>query len=120
MAELEDEVGDAGTQIRLDRSEGRLLVTLAGEIDLSSQPALEAVLDEIATGPVADTKVDLAGVTFLSSTGLEFLARLHRQVTQAGHAVTVHDPPPPALRVLNLAGFTKVLTIFWEPPPTPS
>jgi anti-anti-sigma factor len=120
VAELEIGIAggkDGGTQVRTVVGADCVRVILTGDIDLQAIPELEAALVELATTPRADTQVDLAGVTFLSSTGLEFLARLHRRVTRAGHAFTVLDPTPVALRVLTISGFTRVMEVVHTAPP---
>jgi len=90
-------------------ADGRRIV-LSGEIDMLCRPALDSVLARAQDGmPVA--VVDLAGVTFLSSDGLAFLAQLHRRASAVGQPVTLLDPPRVAQRALSLSGLLDLFTV---------
>jgi anti-sigma B factor antagonist len=67
---------------------GTVLLSVEGEVDALTAPALETGLDdalEAARGEVAGVVVDLSGVTFLASSGLAVLiGAAHRAEAQGG------------------------------------
>lgn len=75
---------------------GRELV-LRGEIDLATQPALTAAVDQLerAAGQV---RVRLAELQFIDGQGVAQLMRLHRP----GRPLVLHDAPPLVTRILEV------------------
>lgn len=99
-----------GGQVKIvTTAEGRRVV-LSGEIDMLCREALDSALLRATEGtPVA--VIELAGVTFLSSDGLAFLAQLHRRADALGQSVTLLDPPRVAQRALALSGLLSLFTV---------
>jgi len=88
-----------------------LIVRLVGDIDMSSWARLDQVYaDVVAAGP-APVTVDLSDATFVDSTTLGFLARLHQHVTSNGHALLVESPTRVVSRAIEICGLDRVLTI---------
>jgi anti-anti-sigma factor len=85
------------------------VVQLAGDLDVDSAPLLRRWLDSFeATGPVV---LDMSGLTFLDSTGLGCLYKLHHKVTDAGGIVVAPRPPAPIRRILEIAGLNRVIAL---------
>lgn len=59
---------------------GAAVVHVAGELDMASSPELTDHVDGMGLGPAAVLVVDLGGVTFLDSSGLNSLVALRRTV----------------------------------------
>ncbi|TMM03436.1 MAG: STAS domain-containing protein, partial [Actinobacteria bacterium] len=57
--------------MRVRRDGDRLLVTVAGELDLTTAPDLEELL--LASAPYVDLELDLAELAFIDSSGLRLL-----------------------------------------------
>jgi anti-anti-sigma factor len=86
-------------------------VTLSGEVDMARVDELTILVDQFRDSSQADVRVDLAGVTFMDSTGLGTLARL-RSIAQArGGSVTLVAPPAQVLRLLAIVGMESVFTV---------
>jgi anti-sigma B factor antagonist len=69
----------------------------SGELDIATVPLLEAAFDEAGDAPVL---LDLAGITFIDSTGLQLLLRLSER---AGGRLQITSSP--ALeRLLEITG----------------
>lgn len=64
--------------------EGIHVVTLAGELDLSTAPALTERLGVLPHTPEAAVVVDLSGLTFIDSSGLNALVLAARSRTANG------------------------------------
>jgi anti-sigma B factor antagonist len=88
-----------------------LRVVPVGDIDLIARDQLEAALATVAGLPPVDVVVDLGRTTFLDSTGLGFLVRLHKLVAERGRTLCLLHPRGAVARALELSGLDRVLTI---------
>ncbi len=88
-----------------DPNEDRLTVRVAGEVDLDTADQLAAGL-EACHGTVV---LDLAGVTFMDSSGLGTLVRARNRLLSEGGALLVRDPSKRVRRLFELTGLTEFL-----------
>ena len=88
----------------ISRSSGRMLVAVAGEIDLATARDLHAVLQESGHQSVT---VDLKDVTFIDSSGLAILMRAHDRITLAGGRFSIRGPRPNVQRTFEVAGLAE-------------
>jgi anti-sigma B factor antagonist len=95
------------------RSQGdHTIVTLAGEIDLYTAPRLQSEL--FATMRSADPAlvvVDMSGVEFCDSTGMNVLLAAHRQASERGGDLSLAAPRAPVRKILEVTGLATVFTI---------
>jgi anti-anti-sigma factor len=81
---------------------------LSGELDLTTEPRVrKALLDELATRPTKMI-VDLAGVTFIDSSGLRVLLACRNRCEQVGTRLLLAGVGPGVdrtLQIANLKGF---------------
>lgn len=96
-------------------SEDRALVHVAGEIDLSTAPALLDELTTLAGSDYHHVDIDLLHVRFCDGAGLAVLLEGRRRLTDRGSTVALHDPCPSLQRILDICG----LTLDLEPRETP-
>lgn len=90
---------------------GGAVVTVAGEVDLLTADQLrEALLEEVARHPVV--VVDLAAVTFLSSSGLAALTLAYRGAVAAGGELRIVATERVTLRPLQITGMTDQIRVF--------
>ena len=90
---------------------GRTVVTVRGEIDLSTANALrEQLLDLVAAGSV-DVVLDLNNVDFIDSTGLGAMIATRRKFQVEGGLLVVVCSVPLVLRLLRLTSLDKVLPV---------
>jgi len=94
-------------QFSVDKSGDSVLITLLGELDLASTAELTAAFDEVVGGE-KDIVVEMAGLTFIDSTGMAVLVRARRSAEQAGRSVTLRRVQPNVAKTLALAGLDKV------------
>ena len=86
---------------------GTVRVAAVGEIDMISAPRLHrAVLDALLDHP-AVVEVDLSGVTFMDSSGINTLVACRQHAGTA--RLRVVNAAPPVLRVLTVTGLAGVL-----------
>ena len=89
----------------------RLVVTVAGDLDLGSAPALESAF--VALAPIErPVTIDLASVEFIDSSGVRALLAVNQLVADAvGAPVTLTGGTPATRRLIELTGIDQVFTI---------
>ncbi|MEU3465656.1 STAS domain-containing protein [Streptomyces sp. NPDC006733] len=84
--------------------------TLAGDLDLHTAPVLYPTVGD-ALSNHSTVILDLAGVTFCDSSGLNALIRLHRRAREAGSRLVLVAPPQQMLRLLSITGASRIFTL---------
>jgi anti-sigma B factor antagonist len=87
-------------------SEGRTVLVLSGEIDLSRIEELSEQIDA-AVNPADRLLFDLSGVTFMDSSGIALLLTTANSVAET----VIRAPSRQVRRVLEATGLTSVLRI---------
>jgi anti-sigma B factor antagonist len=91
--------------------DGVARLVVAGEVDMTSAGALTgralALLDDGPTQLV----LDMSGVTFCDSAGLNALFRVYARAEEKGARLTLQSLNAAVYRVLDATGATSVLTV---------
>lgn len=84
---------DELTHLRIAESavSGVVVITLAGELDLASGPALEDAIAGATSSGAKLVIVDLRGVEFMDSSGVGVLVKAHQAAPQSGYRFAVVD-----------------------------
>ncbi|MER5352106.1 STAS domain-containing protein [Kitasatospora sp. NPDC002551] len=91
--------------------DGAVVCTLAGDLDVETlAPAAEA-LAQLVAGRTGAVVVDLRGVGFCDSSGLNVLLRTRLAAQRAGLELRLAAVPPTVMRVLDLTGARTVFAI---------
>jgi anti-sigma B factor antagonist len=91
-------------------------VTLAGEIDLYTAPRLQSELvAAIGAGHPAQIVVDMSGVEFCDSTGMNVLLAAHRQAHERGGDLALAAPRTAVRKILEVTGLASVFTVHDDP-----
>lgn len=106
MAELRDGVGPGSATRSLD-GDGRPVIHVAGEFDVSNVHHLAAVLDEVEDAPPPGLVLEAHDLQFIDSSGI---AVLIRGVDRLG-PIEVRDPSPVFRRIVEITGLTDLLRI---------
>jgi anti-anti-sigma factor len=85
-------------------------VRLVGEIDASGLDGLSKRLDPLPAGE-GDVIIDLAGVTFIDSSGLRALIDAHQRAHQGMRRVVMSRPSASVIRLFEISGLTPHLHI---------
>ena len=94
-----------------------LELSIAGEVDLRTVAPIQASAERaVRSGNYRLIIFDLEEVTFMDSSGLHVLAETNRLMAAHGQAVEVRCSSPHLLRVLNIMGLDRVLTIISDDP----
>lgn len=100
-------------QIQHEVLEGTLLVTVAGELDLETAPRLRALVDsQLARSGARNLLLDLAGVSFLDSSGMGAILGRYRTVAAAGGRMGIAGASTGIKRVLRLSGVAQIVSLF--------
>lgn len=95
-------------------------VEVAGEVDMATADALaEALASALGTAGVSRVVVDLAGVTFLASSGITALVRANQLAGTLRTGFLLTGCRPGVAQVLAMTGVDRVLTITGPPVPDP-
>ena len=88
---------------------------VAGDLDTASAGALARRLGALAEGTVGDIVLDVSGVEFIDSVGLEVLIRVHRGLRDGGRRLVIRDPVPPVARLLELTLLDRMVAVEGAP-----
>ena len=93
-----------------------VVVSVVGEIDAYTAPTIHdgirtAITDHLHPRRV---RVDLAGVSFLDSSGIQALIRCRAEAVARGVAMAVANPQPQPRKVLHIAGLTDLLAVTMD------
>ena len=90
-----------GLDFEVTQSDDSAVVAIAGEVDFASAPELAGVLAELDQLRVT---VDLSGVTFLDSAGLNTLVQAREQIRKRGGTLTVQGASPMVRKTFEITG----------------
>ena len=97
--------------MQTDGEDGRVVVRLSGEIDLSNVDGLEARIDE-AISDVREVVIDLTAIDFIDSRGLRLLKRVSTSVGGRDGTLLVVAPQSSIARsVLDMTGMSQELVV---------
>jgi anti-anti-sigma factor len=100
---------------RHDRK-NRALITLNGEIDLTSTPLLHESLQQCLRDGIHHIDADLTTVTFCDCSGLNTFLAAARQTAVAGGVLRLHHPQPMLVRLFSM---TATGFLLLGPPASP-
>ncbi len=98
-----------GLVVQPSTEEDLTVLTVSGELDLASTPILERELHAIEEAGAKKLLIDLAGVGFMDSTGLQALLRARERATAEGIQLALRRGPHQVQRVFEL---TKTIDVF--------
>jgi anti-anti-sigma factor len=85
------------------------MVRLVGELDLLSQAVAVGAIDGAINTDSVRVTLDLAGVTFIDTSGASGLVRMQQKAERVEVDLVVVNVSPPAARVLQISGFREVM-----------
>jgi anti-anti-sigma factor len=97
--------------VSVERPEdGRVVVAVAGELDLAGAGKLHPVLLDAVASPL--TVLDLSSCLFCDSSGLRTIVEASRRAGEAGNAFRVAGVGSSVARVFELSGVDEFLSLF--------
>ncbi len=94
------------------------VVTICGEIDLYTAPRLHSELTGLlADGMPARVVIDMSGVEFCDSTGMNVLLSCLRRARERGGELEIAAPKPAVRKILQVTGLDSVFTLVEDTDP---
>ena len=90
---------------------GHAVVTATGELDLYTAPRLQAALAGLLREQATRIVVDLSGVEFCDSTGMNVLLSAMKRLKEQGGSLELAAPRPAVRRILQVTGLDTVFTV---------
>jgi anti-sigma B factor antagonist len=91
-------------------------MSVTGEIDLYTAPRLHSeLMSALAETTPVQLVVDMAGVEFCDSTGMNVLLAAQRRAREAGGDLQLASPRPAIRKVLQVTGLETVFTVLDNP-----
>ena len=87
------------------------MITVSGELDLSSSAALEEELERVAASGAERIVIDLRELEFMDSTGLSTLVKAHQRAEETGKEFGLVRGPQQVQRLLSLTGVEERLRL---------
>jgi anti-anti-sigma factor len=103
-------------EVSSDQQGRKLVITVAGELDVSTAPILERELDRAAEASPPSLRLDLSGLRFMDSTGLQLVLSTATRAQEAGRELELVRSSDSVQRVFQVAGLEERLT-FVDPEP---
>jgi anti-sigma B factor antagonist len=97
-------------ELRTRECDGRVVVVLRGELDVTEAASVAAALTEVAARE-RQIIVDLAGLEFIDSSGLAALMRVRKHARHAGGDLLLAAPQQQVLRVLAVTRLIEVFSV---------
>lgn len=87
-------------------------LSLNGRIDTATAPELEQAINKVIDGGQRKVLLDFAGISYISSGGLRVLLATAKKLKNPGDKFGICALSPEVLKILKLAGFTSIFSIY--------
>jgi anti-sigma B factor antagonist len=93
-------------------TDGECVLSVAGELDVATSPALRDAFTKLLDGDdLDDVVLDASGLSFVDSSGLAVLLLGAREWPAHGRRLVLRDPSPMLSRLLDLAGVRRAFDV---------
>lgn len=93
-----------GIELSISEQGAQAVVSVVGEIDLTSAPRLDEEVTGLIEGSAKELVIELGGVSFMDSTGLRVLLKASKLLGSNGGTLVLRDPSEPVRRLLEVSG----------------
>jgi anti-anti-sigma factor len=98
-------------QLRVEPGDDVTVITVTGELDLATVPAMRGALLGTADRPGRRLVLDLSGVTFIDSVGVGAVLHAKRRLGPEGGVAVVLAPDSYARVIFDVVGADRVLPV---------
>jgi anti-sigma B factor antagonist len=95
--------------VEITHEDNRVVVRLAGDLDIATAPATGERLAEVPGLGFQDVCVDLGHVDFMDSQGLKLLVQLRKSIAEVGGTLEVWNATGQVRDVIGLSGLDRLL-----------
>lgn len=100
-------------QMKAYSAQGKLIVSLDGEIDHHSAAEIREGLDKmIAVSRPKVMVLELSGIDFMDSSGLGLVLGRYRRLNEMGSQMVIKNPGARTEKILAMAGVDKLIKII--------
>ena len=93
----------------------RVVLQLAGELDLASSPIFERALEDASLAAAPLLVLDLDGLKFVDSTGLRIILLAHEGARSRGQQFAITPGSPQVQRLLNITSVAEHMRVIDSP-----
>lgn len=86
-------------------------VVVEGSVDAFTFPKFQKAVTDLTEAGTLYLVVDLRGMVYIASVGINFLINLRVQRRKAGGEVILVDPQPNVMKILKMLGLLEVLIV---------
>jgi len=99
-------------EITITNPEGKTVLSINGRIDTSTATELEQAINKEIGLSKRQILLDFSRVSYISSSGLRVLLATAKKLKNPGDKFGICSLSPEVLKVLRLAGFTSIFSIY--------
>jgi anti-sigma B factor antagonist len=99
-------------EITTTHKENATILSIAGRVDTATAPELEQAINREIDGGHRKILLNFSGVSYISSGGLRVLLATAKKLKSPGDKFGICGLSPEVLKILKLAGFTSIFTIY--------
>ena len=99
-------------QVSVTSADSYTVVALTGESDVYTYDQLRGALEAEVTRGVALLIVDLSGLEFMDSSGVQVLLDIRVMMNDRGGQLALAQPQNTVARVLNLVGADQLIPVY--------
>lgn len=86
-------------------------IMLKGRLDSASAPLVQQQIEQMVGQEPVKLVLDLAECSYVSSAGLRVFINLLRRMSSQGGSMVLTNVPDSVMTVLDMTGFSNILTI---------
>ena len=101
-------------EVSSDRQGERFVITVAGELDVSTAPILQRELERVVDESPSSIRLDLSALRFMDSTGLQLVLSAATRAQEDGRQLELVRSTGSVQRVFQVAGLEERL-MFVDP-----
>jgi anti-sigma B factor antagonist len=102
---------DDGLVVWAQRSGSTATLALDGYVDLTTVEKVRRTAHTYLACQVTKLVLDMAGLTFTDSTGLNLLVELRTAVDRRGGSLVIENAPPALMKLTAITGLDRVLEL---------
>ncbi len=90
-----------------------LIIKITGELDLVAAEEFRHTVDlELDRKQVRNLVINLAGVSFIDSSGLGVILGRYKKLTRTGGKIWIAAARPSVRKILDLSGFPRIIPFY--------
>jgi anti-anti-sigma factor len=107
---MEGASDDQVLSVSMQSEDARVVVALAGELDLHEAKGLSAAMSDVLTGSVTAIEVDARKLTFIDSAGIRAVLVARADAERLGVAFKLWGASPAVRRIMKIAGVEDLMS----------